>query len=71
MIVVELGSLGARGQFVPLMMAGIGLDDANANFSDSSGYHIEGGFGLEYRADGGLVIGGDARMGGRSVTMTT
>ena len=28
---------------------------------------MEGGFGLEYRSDGGLVIGGEFRLGGRSI----
>jgi hypothetical protein len=31
------------------------------------GHHFEGGLGLEYRAQGGLVIGLDVRLGGRSL----
>ena len=30
-------------------------------------HHIEGGFGLEYRADGGFVVSADFRLGGRSI----
>ncbi len=53
--------------WVPTLSAGIGLDDESSEFQSTSGHHIEGGFGLEYRADGGLTLGVDARMGGRSI----
>ncbi len=66
LIVVDLGS---GGRLMPIMLAGIGFDAASDQYGDStSGYHLEGGFGLEYRADGGLTFGGDARMGGRSLS---
>lgn len=64
LLVVELGS---HPRWVPLMSAGIGFDRAQYE----SGSHIEGGFGLEYRASGGLVIGGEFRLGGRSITSET
>jgi hypothetical protein len=64
-LVVELGS---RGHFVPLLFAGYGGD----KLTDAYGYeisasHTEGGVALEYRADGGLTIGADLRLGGRSI----
>jgi hypothetical protein len=65
LIVVELGS---SGRLVPTMFAGLGLDRGETPYGASEeGSHIEGGFGLEYRVDGGLVISGDVRLGGRSV----
>jgi hypothetical protein len=64
LIVVELGT---KKGFVPLMMAGVGLDRASSDYYEAEGTHIEGGFGLEYRAEGGFTIGGDLRLGGRSV----
>jgi hypothetical protein len=54
------------GRWVPTLMAGVGIDRDDGSFP-TSGTHIEGGFGLEYRADGGLTIGADARLGGRSI----
>ena len=65
LLVVDLGS---RGRLVPVMLAGLGFDTASTTYGgDSSGHHIEGGFGLEYRADGGFSIGADVRMGGRTI----
>ncbi len=65
LIVVELGK---SGRLVPLMLAGLGIDRAENPYGESQeGSHIEGGFGLEYRVDGGLVISADIRLGGRSV----
>lgn len=63
LLVVELGS---RGRLVPTLMAGIGLDRANGYYPQKA-HHIEGGFGLEYRASGGFTLGLDVRMGGRSI----
>ena len=65
LLVVDLGQ---RGHFVPIMFGGFGGD----KFTDAYGYemsgsHKEGGLGLEYRADGGLTVGLDLRLGGRSV----
>jgi hypothetical protein len=66
LLVVELGGK----QLVPLLIVGYGIDKATGrewDYYEASGSHTEGGFGLEYRADGGLVIGADVRLGGRSV----
>jgi len=75
LLVVELGNQG--GHFVPLLVAGYGFDRAaapdpcaacfDASYYEANGTHTEGGFGLEYRGDGGLTIGADVRLGGRSV----
>ena len=68
LIVVELGN---AGRLVPTMFAGLGIDRAENGYGGSEeGSHIEGGFGLEYRVDGGLVIAADVRLGGRSVDNT-
>ncbi len=65
LLVVDLGS---RGRLVPVLFAGIGLDHAttNSGYTEQSAHHIEGGLGLEYRADS-LILGIDARMGGRTL----
>lgn len=54
------------GRWVPTLMVGAGFDRDDGSLP-SSGSHLEGGFGLEYRADSGLTIGADARLGGRSI----
>jgi hypothetical protein len=60
--------LGADKHLVPLLMVGGGFDSASYSYGSSTdGHHLEGGFGLEYRSDGGFVIGADVRMGGRSI----
>lgn len=65
LLVVDLGS-GRR--LVPTILAGIGIDRASDAYGGHArGTHIEGGFGLEYRADGGFTIGADLRLGGRSI----
>ncbi|MEO8705958.1 MAG: hypothetical protein ABI867_38355 [Kofleriaceae bacterium] len=56
-----------HGPWVPTLLAGIGIDESNTGFVKQSGHHIEGGFGLEYRAAGGLTIGADLRLGGRTL----
>jgi hypothetical protein len=60
LLVVELGS---HPHLVPTLSAGFGFDRGTYE----KGSHLEGGFGLEYRSDGGLVIGGEFRLGGRSI----
>lgn len=65
LLVVDLGS---RGPLVPILLVGVGVDEAQSPYGDTvSGSRIEGGFGLEYRTAGGLTLGADARMGGRSI----
>jgi hypothetical protein len=65
LIVVEMGT---SGHLVPLMFAGLGVDHASNPYGgQEEGSHIEGGFGLEYRFDGGLSLTADVRLGGRSV----
>lgn len=63
MLVVDLAD---SGRWVPTLMAGMGLDRDDGSIP-MEGHHIEGGFGLEYRAEGGVTIGADARLGGRSI----
>ncbi len=65
LLVIELAN---HPHWAPILVAGVGLDHAQADWYEASGHHIEGGPGLEYRADGGFVIGVDLRLGGRSVT---
>jgi hypothetical protein len=65
LVVVDLGH---SGHLYPIMFGGLGLDHADDGFgATASGSHKEGGFGLEYRADGGFTLGIDLRLGGRSV----
>ncbi|MBL9018853.1 MAG: hypothetical protein JNL83_31995 [Myxococcales bacterium] len=60
--------LVAKGRLIPTLAVGMGIDSATTSYgSETNGHHFEGGFGLEYRADGGLVLGGEFRMGGRSL----
>ena len=61
--------LGSGKHFVPTIFAGFGFDKASSVYgAETNATHTEGGFGLEYRADGGLTIGADVRMGGRSLS---
>jgi len=56
-----------RGALMPVLFAGMGIDRASNDWSETTGDHIEGGLGLEYRAEGGLTLGLDVRLGGRSI----
>lgn len=64
LLVVELGQ---SGHLVPTIFAGLGVDRGSTSYASQSGHHFEGGFGLEYRLDGGLSLMADVRLGGRSV----
>ena len=66
MIVVDVRP---GGRLVPVIFAGGGLDRVTFFSGDIAmkGRHYEGGVGLEYRADGGLFVGVDVRLGGRSI----
>jgi hypothetical protein len=68
LLVVELAS---NPRWAPLLVAGMGIDRASNDWYEGSGTHIEGGLGLEYRAEGGFTIGVDLRLGGRSVDEQT
>ena len=77
LLVVDLSS---SKTLVPVLLVGFGADSASSSAyydcfdcygtTDTSATHIEGGFGLEYRAAGGLTIGADVRMGGRSINQS-
>jgi len=63
-----IADLTTNSRLVPTIAVGVGLDSASYAYGDSTeATHIEGGFGLEYRAEAGLTIGLDLRMGGRSI----
>lgn len=75
-LVVDLTS---SKTLVPVLLVGLGADRASTSYyadcldcyggtSSESATRIEGGFGLEYRAAGGVTIGADLRMGGRSIS---
>ncbi|HEY5934671.1 MAG TPA: outer membrane beta-barrel protein [Kofleriaceae bacterium] len=64
LLVVELY---ARSRFHFILMAGAGIDHASTDYDETNAHHFEGGLGVEYRAEGGFVIGADFRIGGRSV----
>jgi hypothetical protein len=70
LLVVDLAN---TRHFVPTLVAGIGFDSEDTGCptctfqGTQTGHHIEGGFGLEYRSDGGFTLGADVRMGGRSL----
>jgi hypothetical protein len=68
--------LTAGSRWVPTLLFGVGIDRADSVMacevclagSDAQGArHIEGGLGIEYRAEGGLSFGADFRLGGRSL----
>ena len=60
--------LASNKHLMPMLIAGIGVDHAAMSYGGSTdAHHYEGGFALEYRADGGIVVGGDVRIGGRSI----
>ncbi|HVV87938.1 MAG TPA: outer membrane beta-barrel protein [Kofleriaceae bacterium] len=63
MLVVDLAD---HGHWMPVLFAGVGLDRDDGSIP-TKGHHTEGGFGVEYRGDGGFLFGVDARMGGRSI----
>ena len=63
-----LVDLSSHSKLMPMLIAGLGVDHAATSYgSTTDAHHYEGGIALEYRADGGLVVGGDLRIGGRSI----
>lgn len=65
LLVVDLGS---HPHLVPVLLAGFGFDRASTDWYSATGTHMEGGLGLEYRANNGFTIGADVRIGGRSIS---
>ena len=60
--------LASNPHLMPMLIAGIGADHSTTSYgSTTDAHHYEGGFALEYRSDGGFVLGGDLRIGGRSI----
>ena len=53
----------AQGTWVPLLLAGAGLDRAGDTQLPIEAHHFEAGVGLELRSQGGLFVGADARIG--------
>jgi hypothetical protein len=63
-----LVDLASHSHLMPMLIAGLGIDHAATSYgSETDAHHYEGGIALEYRTDGGLVFGGDLRIGGRSI----
>ena len=56
-----------KGRWIPTLKAGAGIDRASTEWDTEEGHHYEGGLGIEYRAEGGLTLGFEFRIGGRSV----
>jgi hypothetical protein len=60
--------LASHSHLMPMLLVGVGIDHATTSYgSETDAHHYEAGVGLEYRADGGIVLGGDLRIGGRSI----
>ena len=69
LLVVDLAN---GGHWMPMLLAGVGYDHAETDYGTTTdAHHIEGGVGLEYRADGGFVAGIDLRLGGRTLDSGT
>jgi len=63
-----LVDLASRSHLMPMLVAGLGVDHSASSYGTTTdAHHYEGGVALEYRADGGLVVGCDLRIGGRSI----
>lgn len=57
-----------HGTLMPVIFGGAGLDRAVTHWGyEAEARHFVGGVGLEYRAAGGLTLGADVRIGGRTV----
>jgi hypothetical protein len=66
-VVLDLGT----GRFVPILLAGVGLDRASESYGEIDAHHIEAGIGLEYRSPSGFTLGADARIGDRTIDSDT
>lgn len=69
LVLVDIARLGAARRLVPTVMLGLGVDHASsaAYGVSADAQRVEAGVGLEYRAEGGLTVGLDLRIGERSV----
>ncbi len=57
-----------HGQWVPFVLAGVGVDYGDNTSDPGNGFDVATGIGFEYRSPGGVVVGIDARIGTRSVS---
>ncbi len=62
---VAIVDLRRHGHLIPIALAGVGYEWTNGQ---QSGFDVAAGVGLEYRTDGGFIVGLDARLGTRSVS---
>jgi hypothetical protein len=53
----------AHGTWVPLLLAGAGLDRGSVVGESIDAHHFEAGLGMELRSKGGMFVGADARLG--------
>ncbi len=66
-----IADLTSSGRLVPTVALGVGVDRASLPYGSTDATHIEAGLGLEYRAEAGLNIGLDLRIGDRSLMSQT
>ncbi len=57
-----------HGQWVPFVLAGVGVDYGENTSAAGNGADVAAGVGFEYRSPGGVVVGIDARIGTRAVS---
>ena len=64
LVLVDLG----HSHLMPMLLGDVGVDHSATTYgSATDAHHFEAGFALEYRAESGLVLGGDLRIGDRSI----
>lgn len=60
--------LGSNVHWVPQLFVGLGVEGWDAGYGATTlAHHVEGGAGLEYRADGGFSIGARFHIGDREI----
>jgi hypothetical protein len=65
---VAVLDLGTNPEFVPILLAGAGLDHGDEQYGGViDAHHVEAGVGLEYRSHGGFVLGAEVHIGERTV----
>ncbi len=69
LVLVDIAHLGAARRLVPTVLLGLGVDHASipSYGISADAQRVEAGVGLEYRAEDGLTVGLDLRIGERSV----